>query len=358
MKLWQIASGDTGRDYSDLFLEYDIMLIGPGSRGPFERGRYTGVRMAKQIDWFVHKPSPGDLVLLRNGHEVRAVGRIPTDIVSHAHYHWNALFDDVLGWDLQHTRPVVWSTKAVQVLRPEKPVFGDRYQQHTFHEVHEVRLKRFLPELDEKIEDRDRRDPPNWQFPAEVPEEFKLLDEEELGVELFAAGLSNDSVEQVLRAIERIRRLRQWYREHGESNRPSETEAVSHMIIPLMFGLGWSEQLLAVEWKRIDLALFDRIPTDKSSCIAVLEAKSPGKGLNKAYLQAKTYVDRHELKHCQKIIATDGALLLIYHRTRDKWPEKPNGYVNLGKIRRNNVYPTGATGVEALIGLMPSRIHH
>ncbi|MBA7663572.1 hypothetical protein ES703_71617 [subsurface metagenome] len=33
MKVWQIATGETGRDYRDLFLEHDIMILGPSDKG-------------------------------------------------------------------------------------------------------------------------------------------------------------------------------------------------------------------------------------------------------------------------------------------------------------------------------------
>jgi hypothetical protein len=29
MKVWQIATGESGRDYRELFLDHDIMIIGP-----------------------------------------------------------------------------------------------------------------------------------------------------------------------------------------------------------------------------------------------------------------------------------------------------------------------------------------
>ena len=38
--LWQIASGDQGRDYSWLFLKHDLMFLGPGRFGPYEEQKY------------------------------------------------------------------------------------------------------------------------------------------------------------------------------------------------------------------------------------------------------------------------------------------------------------------------------
>jgi hypothetical protein len=41
MNVWQIAAGDRGRNYTDLFL--DVMLIGPGNPGAFDWQSYQGV---------------------------------------------------------------------------------------------------------------------------------------------------------------------------------------------------------------------------------------------------------------------------------------------------------------------------
>lgn len=353
-KLWQIACGDTGRDYEDLFLRYDVMLIGPGDPGPYEKQRYEDVIRSwrEQLQWFVERPAPGDLVLLRKGHRVTAVGRLP-DIEQG--YVYREEFDDVLGWDLQHTRRVVWSPRAVSVLEDEQPVFDNYKQQRSFHRVRESRLTDRIPELDEAIESRGPKDLCSL---LSDPDRFRPLDPEELGIELFEAGLSMDSVERVLASIRRSRRLHSWYGTDACPKRPTEMETVAHVIIPLMTSLGWAEQLLAVEWQKIDLAVFDRTPTETENCVMIVEAKSLGTGLGRVFEQAKRYVDSRGLSGCRKIVCTDGSILLLYRFEDGNWGDKPHGYVNLNKVRKNHVYPEGISGVETLIGLMPSRVHH
>jgi len=37
-QIWQVAAGDTNRNYADLCLEWDVILNGPGSEGKGETG--------------------------------------------------------------------------------------------------------------------------------------------------------------------------------------------------------------------------------------------------------------------------------------------------------------------------------
>ena len=54
---------------------------------------------------------------------------------------------------------------------------------------------------------------------------------------------------------------------------------MAHIILPLLLALGWSEQLLAVEWQKIDLAAFGSTPTTAKTCVLVCEAEGLGHGL-------------------------------------------------------------------------------
>lgn len=107
-----------------------------------------------------------------------------------------------------------------------------------------------------------------------MPNVPRVLDFEELGKELFAHGLSNGVVDKVILALKHLGNLASWYYKSGKAvGRPTEHEVVAHMIVPLLLALGWSEQLLAIEWKRTDLATFDRTPTNDSSCVMICEEK-------------------------------------------------------------------------------------
>ncbi|WP_409292728.1 hypothetical protein [Peribacillus sp. SCS-37] len=271
MNVWQIAAGDGARDYTDLFLKYDVMLIGPGTPGHFLKNeqKYNKSSMTNQIRSFCKNPKPGDIVLLRYGHEIRAVGLIP-DIPEHQ-YMWVECFDDVLGWDLQHTRRVLWYTQPVPIIQRGKPLFSNYKQQPTFTAVREARVTNLVSQLKLQMPIRDLK-----PLPALRSGTFS---NNELGIELFNAGLPNNAVEDVLNVLSRIQRLAKWYSQQEGSNRPSEHEIVAHMIVPLMLGMGWSEQLLAIEWKKIDLAFFNTVPTDPKSCFMICEAKRPNQSL-------------------------------------------------------------------------------
>ena len=79
MNIWQIACGEPQRDYRDVFLRHDVMLIGPGWPGPFDEKKYRKALKEKELSFsrfsqvrsFKEKPMPGDLVLLRIGHDVK-----------------------------------------------------------------------------------------------------------------------------------------------------------------------------------------------------------------------------------------------------------------------------------------------
>src|SRR6185369_13475318 len=91
-QVWQMAAGEAGRLYSHLFLKHDVMFLGPGSFGNYEAETYrravesggAGSGIAANIASFHDNVQAGDLVLMREGHFVKAVG-----IVAEGKYEWN-----------------------------------------------------------------------------------------------------------------------------------------------------------------------------------------------------------------------------------------------------------------------------
>jgi hypothetical protein len=180
----------------------------------------------------------------------------------------------------------------------------------------------------------------------------------ELGQLLFSHGLRNESVDRVLAAIERQRRMVGWYNEHGgPSDRPTEHEVVAHMILPLMLALGWSEQLVAVEWHKIDLTCFLGSPTTKGTCVLVCEAKRRGHGLSRVLPQAAKYVKNLQLTKTRRILLANDQRLYVYDRAEDgSWPDSATGYLNIQAIRVQYLAPPRANAVDTIMALTPTGI--
>ena len=121
-KFWHVCAGKGGRDYSDIFLEHDVMFIRPGDGGPYPAKAYEGIGSLRR---FHDKATPGDIVLMRRGADVIAIGVIPA-----AGYQHLSAFDDIYGWQLQHTRRVVWK----ELVKP-LPLFASRPRMSRFGRV-------------------------------------------------------------------------------------------------------------------------------------------------------------------------------------------------------------------------------
>lgn len=355
MAVYQIAAGDGSRQYPELFVDFDVAAIGSGKTEKYREERYDELLREgwdkpgiDTIRRFALNPKAGDVFLLRVGHSVEAVGVIPADEAD-AGYEWREDFIDVLGWDLRHTRRVLWSKEAVAAL-PYQP-FESYKQQPKF-----TRVK--LPDI-QKAEDELRNTVLAERTDLKpLPQVPPVLSDSDLGRELFRDGLPDRAVVDVISTLQKTDRLTTWYSSDMSGTRPTEHEIVAHIVVPLLLGLGWSEQLMAVEWKSVDVALFQSAPTTEDTCVAVIEVKARGAGLDSAYSQAQAYVEEKLLGSTRTIVTTDGRTMFVYRRPmgHDAWPESPTEYVNLRHVRTRNLLPTCTSGVGALLSLLPTRI--
>lgn len=138
MKVWQIATGETGRDYRRLFFDHDLMILGPSHLGDARNGAYAGGQpnsSNSQVHSFCSGPKPGDRVLMRFGKEVIGVGQIPK---GDDQYSFREEFLCVYGWDLSHTRRVVWAEEPD--LQPLIGVYEKAKQKPSFTQVHEKHI--------------------------------------------------------------------------------------------------------------------------------------------------------------------------------------------------------------------------
>lgn len=123
-------------------------------------------------------------------------------------------------------------------------------------------------------------------------------------------GLRTIEAEDFTQTINRIRRLVKWYDNNGKDVKEHETR--TFLIIPLLIALGWPEQKLKIEWKKIDIAFF-RKPYSKQNtyldeeCIIILESKRFWAGLSYAASQATDYTTRYP--NCERLIVSRWMLL-------------------------------------------------
>lgn len=346
MSVWQIATGEAGRDYRELFFEHDVMILGPSHRGDGKVTTYADGRSnsaGSQVQSFVHGPGPGDRVLMRFGREVIGVGEIPSEPENQ--YAFDETFRSVYGWDLCHRRRVRWTSEFPQPLRT---VYHKAKQKPSFTRVHESEIIQLVDTVPGVLFERELRALPTINS--------AFYEEDELGVELFQAGVSNKNIEDILAALRQAARLCSWYHSGKAGRYPTEHEVVSHIVLPLFLGLGWSHQQIAVEWNRVDVAFFKRTPTDRDSCVMILEAKGLGSGLGDVLGQPQDYSTGLQLNNVRYIVTTDGANLFLYEKVDGQWGSDPVGYVSIPSLQHEYVLPKGTSLIETLVRLQPNAI--
>jgi hypothetical protein len=348
MKVWQIATGEPRRDYRQVFIEYDLMILGPGNPGcafNFDYAMGAPNSIYRQIHSFAHSPQPGDRVLMRLAHDVIAVGQIPQGD-DHQYSH-NAMFRCIYGWDLQHCRRVVWA-EGIE-LGSLANVFKDAKQKPSFTQVHEHHIVELVRKIAESAFDRSLK-----PLPTVDTDIYKA---EELGVALFAAGISNRNIDEILKALQQAARLCAWYNLDEQKPRPSEHEIISHIILPVFLGLGWSHQQIAIEWNRVDMAFFKATPTNSENCVLILEAKGLGQALSNVLQQPLEYVRYLGLADTRYILTTDGVNLFVYERHGQDWNPDPVGYINFLSLQKQYLLPENTDLVKTLVNLQPGLVY-
>ncbi len=94
--VWQVASGDNTRDYSQFFLDYGILAVGArGDKGPYhkELRPYTHQQYPEDDSpgkiWPVAAGmNKGDTVLLKKGKTIVAVGEIVSEYLYDGNKNW------------------------------------------------------------------------------------------------------------------------------------------------------------------------------------------------------------------------------------------------------------------------------
>jgi hypothetical protein len=300
-----VAAGDGDRDYSQVFLDFGVMLIGPGDRGSYldSPEAYANVTSIRE---FVETVKPNDLVILKRGlRNIVAAGVVEE---SKENYFHSEVFGDVDGYCLQHGRYVKW-------YKPHKKV--------------ELRLPRgrltrsWSSELNAVAENIVQIG--TLLKPRTIPPLAKEVNDEKLIVELIDEGLSSGQAQNVVAAFHGVRRLGGWYEKNNEG--VSEHETRTFLIVPLLLALGWPEQRLKIEWHNIDIAFFENNYAEKNKPTMILESKRLDSSLFGAEKQAKNYSNR--FPKCEKLIVSNGLNYLLFSKKGNEWT--PRAFFNVLK---------------------------
>lgn len=303
--VWQLSGGPASRAYSEVFLRHGVALIGPGDAGSWAPERDDEEFEGGFVRRFASELAAGDVVLLRTGlATIAAVGLVASD------YLYVNAFDDVNGWDLQHARRVRWRRLPAEHAFTASP-FG----------ANPPRCSRIWNEEVVDFAERFLKSPPtDWQTGPlpELPAEEPPLDR------------VPDALQDIVAQAADLVPLLQDREAFGEH--PSEDELIAHFVVPFLRALGWPPERIAVQWRRIDVAVFRALPRTPENCVLVLEAKRLGAGVEGALDQAKGYVEALGLP--RDVIVTDGIRYRMYAGERGF---EPLAYANLIRLKQPSV---------------------
>jgi hypothetical protein len=342
---WQQGGGDGDRVYCDICFKYDVILNGPGSAGKLtdevmkkmlSKSISSSLSSKKISDLrrFCFDMKDGDIVVLRVGtKEIHGVGVIIGT------YEWNNNFSDVDGWDMQHCRRVQWLWKAEgNTKAKEFPVYtlkqGDTTQKLTSDDV-----KNWIDSLD--LDLNKAINPP--VLPDEDSGEITI---EDISDYLYEKGVAGNSIKTLVDVIDDLHMIAKWYK---RTSAPSEFETEAYLIIPLLRALGWTPQKMAIEWNRVDIALFDKLPREDLNLIAVVEAKKKGNSCLTAFSQAENY-SKNKLR-CNRLIVTDGIRYGVFIKYGDEYIRY--AYMNLTEFKEKYEIYECAGIKEALWAMTP-----
>lgn len=350
-EIWQIAADDTHRSYADLCLRWGLVLFGPGYRGmwpdceePLRVDEWSSkkINMIRKYHEDIHC---GDLVVLRLGtSEVYGVGLIEGPV------QWFDDFGDVDGWDVQLARRVRWLWKpedGPKTFSPGSLKWGDTVQKLARSgTVFQWLLG--MPEQDWGLPDL----PPSFVSGATV----QRLELAEIAQHLFDEGTAAGAINDLTDNMQSLRQIASWY--ERTNSPPSEAETVAYLVAPLLRTLGWTPQRMAVEWHRIDVALFSRLPRADGNLSTVVEVKQLGSSCLSAKSQAAQYAQGNGRRACTRLIVTDGIRYGVYLRNLDgAFPEMPAAYMNLTRLV--GAYPAlGCEGAPQALSLLAADWRH
>lgn len=321
-KIWQQAAGDRDRNYAGICLKWDVILNGPGYAGAWPKCseilKNDGWSSRKVTDLrrFSEEMKDGDVVVLRLGtSDILGVG-----IIKGA-YEWIEDFGDVDGWDLQHVRRVKWLWKGLK--NPKSfPVYTLK-QGDTTQQLDSTIVVEWIESLNLNFKSEEEL----TNLPDVIERSISF---ESVSEYLFDNGVSSASIETLSKEIDELTRIAKWYKKYDN---PSEFETVAYLAIPLLRALGWTPQKMAIEWNKVDIALFSQLPREDATLSVVVEAKKKGNSCLTAFSQAQNYAEGKQ--KCMRLIVTDGLRYGVYLKNSKKFVL--HAYFNITELKED--YP-------------------
>lgn len=322
--VWQIAAGDPGRSYPGVFLEWDVITVGPGRFGPWPDCRTEWTHERRRVARFCNEMETGDAVVLKSG-----IGKVYGVGIVESEPKWFDDFGDIDGWDQQHVRRVRWLKKLL-----DDPAEVAGLARGTLRRVRSDSVLGWLREQDfgGNIEHYEPQGlPPSCQHGKELPR----VDRTSIGQHLFDQGVGGGSIDNLLNEMDELTRIARWY--DRSEHAPSEYETTAYLVIPVLRALGWTPQKMAVEWQNLDAALFRVLPRSDANLAVTVEIKQKGNACLSAKSQAEEYAEKLGGPECRRLIVTDGLRYGAYVKLEDRFPDRPHAYLNL--VRMVDEYP-------------------
>ena len=292
------------RSYTETFLQYGVALLGPGWAGLWTPESKDGEFEGSYVRRFASEARVSDVLVLRNGtRTIIAIGLVASA------YSFEHAFDDVNGWELQHARRVRWC-RLPQEHQFGRAVFGGN-------------PARFSRVWDQEVLDFAER------FVNSPPTAWQTVPLPDLPVTEAPLVEVPDPLANLVAQARDLQPL--YWNQDRFGERPSEDEMIVHFVVPLLRGLGWPVEQIAVKWRNIDVAVFRALPRTAESCRFVIEAKRFGDGIEGAREQAKRYVEMLGLP--RDVLVTDGIRYRMYSADRDF---EPVAYANLAQLKSSS----------------------
>jgi len=270
--VWQVGTGDDARPYAAWMLEHNLVAVGSGWAGRWPNAKYGP---SPALRSFAEDARPGDLVIAKHGTQTA----LALGVLGGYDFDKDLETED---WDLCHFRRVRWLT----------------HEEHHFNRRALARARfcrckdpEALAWVSRTIKG-DSLEPPDAASMPPLPS---------LGPHLPLTSLPPE----LRRILKKARAWHHnWYHEDLWTIRPTESELIAHITIPLFEALGWPAGQIAVGWQYADVPLFADLERSNESCRVIVEAKRLGDGLLWAQDQAHHYASK--LGHPVDTIVTDG----------------------------------------------------